>query len=191
MGRRPALAAVIALALVGMLSGAVAARSGPLPSKELQAIRAAIGAYHSYSVAEAAGYSMAGEPCVESPDGGMGYHAVNRALAGDLVSNALQPEILLYAPRANGNLDLVGVEYFQIALANTADGPRPWFDAAPPPLGFVTTNPVVLGQQFNGPMPGHNPQMPWHYDLHVWVLDENPAGIFAIWNPAISCDAVG
>jgi hypothetical protein len=36
-------------------------------------------------------------------------------------------------------------------------------------------------------MLGHNPQMPIHYDLHLWVGRHNPAGLFAQWNPAISC----
>ena len=45
----------------------------------------------------------------------------------------------------------------------------------------------VLGQTFDGPMPGHNPQMPWHYDLHAWVVESNPAGTFSMFNPSISC----
>ena len=36
-------------------------------------------------------------------------------------------------------------------------------------------------------MPGHNPQMPWHYDLHVWFWEDNPDGLFAPFNPALSC----
>ena len=187
MNRRLILTIVSACAIALTLSGTVLARSGSLPSGELRRLRAAVAPYHNFAAAEAAGYSIVGEPCVESPDGAMGFHAVNRSLTADLVSDALQPEILLYAPRSNGTLELVGVEYFQIALANTAGGPRPWFEATPPPLGFATTAPTVLGQTFNGPMPGHNPSMPWHYDLHAWVFEANPAGVFAPWNPAISC----
>jgi hypothetical protein len=29
--------------------------------------------------------------------------------------------------------------------------------------------------------------MPWHYDLHVWLWEDNPTGLFAMFNPAISC----
>jgi len=36
-------------------------------------------------------------------------------------------------------------------------------------------------------MLGHNPQMPIHYDLHVWLAKHNPSGLFSQWNPAISC----
>ena len=40
---------------------------------------------------------------------------------------------------------------------------------------------------FDGPMLGHNPEMPIHYDLHVWLYRHNPAGQFAMWNPQIRC----
>ena len=36
-------------------------------------------------------------------------------------------------------------------------------------------------------MLGHNPKMPIHYDLHVWLYRHNPAGKFAMWNPTVSC----
>lgn len=36
-------------------------------------------------------------------------------------------------------------------------------------------------------MPEHAPDMGWHHDLHVWVAEENPSGVFAMFNPTISC----
>jgi hypothetical protein len=45
----------------------------------------------------------------------------------------------------------------------------------------------VNGQSFDGPMPGHNPDMPVHYDLHVWLYKYNPAGLFAAWNSRVNC----
>ena len=45
---------------------------------------------------------------------------------------------------------------------------------------------LTLGT-FDGPMPGHNPSMPWHFDLHAWLWAENPAGTFAMFNPTLSC----
>lgn len=45
----------------------------------------------------------------------------------------------------------------------------------------------MFGQPFDGPMPGHEPGMPVHYDLHVWVGRANPAGVFSPWNPKVSC----
>lgn len=178
--------------LVGMLGSTAVAKAGSLGSSELQAVRAAVARYHSYDQALADGYSIEGEPCVVAPGlGTMGYHALNLDLLTAGANDPLQPPILLYVPRADGSLKLVGVEYFAIALANTEDGPAPWVTGAetgdPPPLGWFTSPPSVLGQTFDGPMPGHTDTMPWHYDLHVWVIEENPAGLFAPFNPAISC----
>ncbi len=95
-----------------------------------------------------------------------GHHYVNLQLASDLTSDPFRPEVLLYAPVGNG-LKLVGVEYFQ------ADAGQ--------------ARPAVLGQPFDGPMPGHEPGMPTHYDLHVWLWQHNPNGIFAPWNPTVQC----
>ncbi len=172
-------------ATVGGLIAPAVAGDGPLPP-EVQEVRAAVARYHSFGQAERDGYSVEGEPCVASPAGTMGIHAVNPPLLADPAIDARQPELLLYVPKSNGKLELVGVEYWTIALANTAAGPR-WFGAAPPPLGFFTPTPSVLGQTFDGPMEGHTPTMPWHYDLHVWVAEANPSGVFAMFNPAISC----
>jgi hypothetical protein len=47
--------------------------------------------------------------------------------------------------------------------------------------------PSLWGRPFDGPMTGHDPGMPVHYDLHVWLYDSNPAGVFAPWNPSVSC----
>ena len=51
----------------------------------------------------------------------------------------------------------------------------------------IATAGALLLWAVNGPMAGHNPQMPWHYDLHAWVIENNPAGMFSQWNPSISC----
>jgi hypothetical protein len=29
--------------------------------------------------------------------------------------------------------------------------------------------------------------MPIHYDLHAWVIERSPSGVFAQWNPAVNC----
>ena len=120
-------------ATVGGLIAPAVAGDGPLPP-EVQEVRAAVARYHSFGQAERDGYSVEGEPCVASPAGTMGIHAVNPPLLADPAIDARQPELLLYVPKSNGKLELVGVEYWTIALANTAAGPRPWFGAAPPPL---------------------------------------------------------
>ena len=47
--------------------------------------------------------------------------------------------------------------------------------------------PYLFGRGFDGPMEGHEPGMPMHYDLHAWVWKRNPAGTFAMWNPRVEC----
>jgi hypothetical protein len=103
----------------------------------------------------------------------MGVHAVNPALIADPAIDPMRPEILLYIPRPNGQLQLTGVEYMKVdADQNLAtDGDRP----------------SVFGQPFDGPMPGHNPTMPIHYDVHLWLWEDNPSGFFAPFNPDVSC----
>ncbi len=41
--------------------------------------------------------------------------------------------------------------------------------------------------RFDGPMLGHAPGMPIHYDLHVWVWRHNPSGTFNEYNPNVRC----
>lgn len=170
-----------ALALVALVLGGIVAvvpalaGDGSLPAV-LQEVRAAVAKYHSFEQAARAGYSVEHEPCVASPAGAMGVHAINRALVDDPAIDPLEPEILLYVPKENGKLELVGVEYLRIAAdQNPADG----FDQS--------DKPALFGRAFDGIMPGHAPWMGWHYDQHVWVAEENQSGVFALFNPALSC----
>jgi len=168
MRRLVILVAIAIAATVG--ATVVAARSGPLPS-ELQAVRAAVAKFHSVDEATAAGY-MPGSPCEQSPAGAMGIHYIKPALFGP-GNDPLNPEVLLYMPDANGKLRLVGVEYFSVDADQNLD--------------TANDRPSLFGRGFDGPMLGHNPQMPIHYDLHVWLIEANPSGVFAQWNPAIHC----
>ena len=169
-----AFAAVVAAVLSGVasLGDASAARSSL--ETDLQAVKAATARYHSIEQAEKAGYIV--EPfCVSSPLGGMGHHAVNPALMADDGIDLLQPEIRVYAPKENGKLELVAVEY--------------WKRDADQSLLTSGDRPSLFGQPFDGPMPGHNPAMPVHYDLHVWLYKENPRGMFVSFNPDVVCPA--
>jgi hypothetical protein len=67
----------------------------------------------------------------------------------------------------------VGLEYWKA----DADGD----------LSTDEDRPSLFGQPFDGPMPGHNPGMPVHYDLHVWLFAKNPSGFFAPFNPELNC----
>jgi hypothetical protein len=165
-----------AIALTAML--AIAARATASTPADLQAAKSASARYHSVEHALADGYSGAGEPCVVSPGapappGAMGIHFPNQALIRDPAIDPEHPEILLYEPGSDGKLTLTGVEYMKVdADQNLAtDGDRP----------------SIFGVPFDGPMPGHNPTMPIHYDLHVWFWRDNPNGMFAPFNSAVSC----
>jgi hypothetical protein len=163
------LTTIFALAAVTVsLSAAAGAGDDPW-----QAVKAATARYNSFEQAAKDGYSVAGEPCVASPFGTMGFHAVNPALMADSMIDPLRPEILLYVPNKNGKLKLVGVEYWKA----DADGN----------LATDDDRPSIFGQPFDGPMPGHTLTMPVHYDLHVWLFEANPSGMFAPFNPAVSC----
>jgi hypothetical protein len=166
--RLPILAAVLMLFTLG--GAVVLARSGSLP-KDLQDVRAAVARYHDVNVATAAGYIPA-SPCEQTAAGAMGVHYMKPALLGPGL-DPLNPEVLLYMPQKNGSLQLVGVEYFQ------ADADQN--------LSTSQDRPSLFGRGFDGPMLGHNPQMPIHYDLHVWVVEQNPSGVFAQYNPSIHC----
>jgi hypothetical protein len=164
----------IATACVLVVGAAlVAAVAMAAPPDKLQAVKAAMARYHSFEQAKKDGYSVVGEPCVASPLGTMGIHAVNEALMADPAIDPLRPELLLYVPTPNGKLRLVGVEY--------------WKADADQSLATANDRPSILGVPFDGPMPGHNPTMPVHYDLHVWLFADNPSGMFAPFNPTLSC----
>ena len=104
--------------------------------------------------------------------------AVDRRCQPDGVApraiDPLRPELLLYMPKGNGQLELVGVEYMRIAADQV------------PPID-TADQPSIFGRPFDGPMPEHVPGMGWHYDIHVWFWEDNPAGFFAPFNPARSC----
>jgi hypothetical protein len=170
MKKLSAIALALSLSAFAVVGVSAIAAASP---DDLQATKASSARYHSPKQARAAGY-VPGSPCEEIAGlGGMGFHYVNPALIADPAVAATDPEILLYAPKRNGKLKLVGLEYFKVDADQnlTTDDDRP----------------SLFGQPFDGPMLGHGPGMPIHYDLHVWLWRANPSGLFAPWNPAVSC----
>jgi hypothetical protein len=149
--------------------------------RDLAAARRASARYHRVEQAIADGYVPTDE-CVESPDGGMGYHYIHPLLIAEPPDPA-KPQALVYAPSPSGRLRLAAVEYFVFVF----EGGAPWFGPGAPPSSPST--PHLFGQPFDGPMEGHGPGMPWHFDLHVWLWKHNPAGLFEAWNPNVSCPA--
>jgi hypothetical protein len=180
-----AIAAVMLASLSSIAVAAPGKATDPDVLKDLAAARQATAKYHDVDVAIADGYLPSG-PCVESPAGGMGIHYVNGALVADPNVDELTPEILLYVPTHTGGRKLVGVEYFlgvgPVWLPGNPVPPRP---EDPPDA------PVIFGQEMGDDgelMEPHAPFQPWHYDLHVWLWEGNPDGIFEEWNPNVRCN---
>jgi hypothetical protein len=96
--------------------------------------------------------------------GGMGFHYGNTALIDGAV-RVDQPELLLYEPERNGRLSLVAVEYIIPYTYHSRS-------AVPP---------VLFGQQFKQ----NDTFQLW--GLHAWVWKNNPSGLFANWNPRVTC----
>jgi hypothetical protein len=109
---------------------------------------------------------------------GMGYHYSKPSLAGDTSIDPTRPEMLVYAPVADGSVRLAALEYFR------ADADQN--------LKTAGDRPTLFGHRFDGPMAGHplppgQPPMPVHYDLHVWLYLANPAGELTSENPKVTC----
>ena len=175
--RKILLALLVAVLLLGVIAGVVNAAGGVTDAavlKDLAKVRQVTSKYHDVNAAYADGFIRTPE-CVASPAGGMGIHFINPARLMDPAINLLEPEILLYAETADG-LKLVGVEYFQGIGAPDTSIPNP----APPAA-------ILFGRPLDGPMPQHEPGQPPHYDLHVWVWQANPSGMFAPFNPNVKC----
>ncbi len=136
-------------------------------------LRDAMRQYRDPAVAVAAGW-VPTDACVELPDGsgGMGYHYMNPGLL-NAAPDLQHPAILVYVPTRNGGRTLGAVEWFAPDADQdvATDSDRPHF------------GPIA----FNGPMPGHEPGMPVHYDLHAWLFKHNPDGLFAAFNPRVHC----
>lgn len=147
---------------------------------ELTKVRAGLDKYRDPVMAIHDGYmSLLG--CIEYPQGaaegtmkyvpgGMGVHFLNPAAVGPALDPA-KPQVLIYEPTGD-KLTLVAAEWFMPAQLAAKGAPS------------------IFGKQLEGPMEGHKPLMPTelhHYDLHVWLWKDNPAGVFSPTNPALKC----
>jgi hypothetical protein len=137
--------------------------------RDVEVLRAATSKYHDLAAAEAAGYPSKMPMCIaDSTMGGMGHHFVDRKLFDEKLEIE-RPEMLIYAPSANGKVELVAVEYAVPYRAVPAT-------EKPPRLFGQELKPY---DQFN------------YWALHVWAWRRNAAGLFADWNPAVKCPPAG
>jgi hypothetical protein len=158
-----ALGLTMALAGAGLVSGGQA---------DVAAVRRATLKYHDLNAAIADGYVLFYE-CTEQPGvGTMGQHFVKLPLVVDEPGiDPLRPEVLVYAPKRNGDWKLVAVEYVTIAAL--------WGEGNPAPR--------VLGQDLLFRPAGNRYELPDFWERHAWIWQGNPRGMFDDWNPNISC----
>ena len=127
---------------------------------EVEQLRAATSQYTNFETATNAGLID-----VSGYVPNMGHHYLNPALA-DGTFELEKPEIILYVPDENGDMQMVAVEY-----AIVPDDPA---NPGNPPEGFTGN---FDQWHFN--------EMVGQWQLHVWTILENPDGIFAAFNPSI------
>jgi hypothetical protein len=199
-------ATLVSLAITGLVSAAWAApavpraRFVPGPGEPtLAEVRSATERFRDVKVALAEGYirdpfdlcdtaDMMGRP---ASLGAMGVHYVRPDLLGvtappsprvdgvGIHTDFRQPSILLYEPQADGSLELVAVENLVFARAWRATGQSvpPTFHGVP--YDTMTDDPTTETDEAHMFEP--------HFDRHVWIYRDNPNGVFAPFNPAVTC----
>jgi hypothetical protein len=130
--------------------------------KALAAARAGTAKYHRYEAALEDGFVRV-SPCVALPNGStMGFHYMNFERMNDGELNPGEPEILLYLPDRRGRMQLVAVEY---AIPGTAGDPAP----------------SLFGRHL------HFSPARSAWELHAWIWQHNPDGMFEDFNPRLRC----
>jgi hypothetical protein len=166
----------LGLALVAMLALPMTALADE--EDDLAAARAGTEGYVDVAAAEADGYGLPPEgplhECIASLDdtGAMGLHYINGDLVGDTELDPATPEALVYEPATDGSLTLVAVEYVVFAEA--------WDEANDHP-------PMLFDQMFMLVEEPNRYELPAFYALHAWIWKDNPSGLYANFNPDVSC----
>ena len=181
-----------ALAFSSMLMAAAATADVPRtqPDQALQQLKRQLEPYRNVAYAVSQGYAQR-SACESHPTlGTMGFHYVRGDLLGltppvngrvngtGTYIGAEPPAILLYVPDGQGGLRLVGIELLVFAAAwDAANNHPPMYRGRE--FNYMADNPSTSHDEAHGFMP--------HYDLHIWLFEHNPSGLYAQWNPAISC----
>lgn len=171
--------ATIAAILLSSVAVIGVSAHGSGHSSDLRTARAATAQFHALGQAVAAGYGLppAGAPlheCISSltGTGAMGFHYINGGLL-DTTVDPSKPEALVYAPDRHGRLKLVALEYVVFQA--------PWI------AEHGATMPTLFGQMFMSTGAPNRYDIPAFFSLHVWLWKDNPAGLFAPFNPNVSC----
>jgi hypothetical protein len=203
-------AALLSLAIAGILSTSISAANRPTKAAApattpapgeptLDEVRTLTDRFRDVNVALAEGYirdpgnmcdsaDMMGRP---KADGAMGIHYFRPDLLGitgppnprvDGVgthTDFRKPSILIYEPQADGSMALVAVENLVFAKAWKEAG-----HSAPPTFHGVPYDTMI--DDPNTTLDEAHMFMP-HFDRHVWIYRENPKGVFAQFNPSVTC----
>lgn len=189
--------AAIGLLLSGLAAAATGAATMDEPS--LAEVRAATERFRDIRVAEAEGYIRDPANMCDTADmmgrpaelGGMGVHYFRPDLLGitappnprvtgeGVHTDFRKPAILIYEPQAAGSMALVAVENLVFAHAWHKAGHK-----APPSFQGVVydsmaDDPTTAIDEAHMFVP--------HYDRHVWIYRDNPNGVFAQFNPNVTC----
>jgi hypothetical protein len=168
----------VALCTAGAVAGVAAlVASASQPPLE-QARSATAGAHNGVPdgyglLKDAAGIACIDMPAMPGmPPAAMGIHYVNGDYVRDPAVDPSKPEALVYEPEKNGQLRLVALEYVTFQAAWDASHSSP---------------PSLFGQTFNFTPSPNRFGLPAFYSLHVWIWKNNPDGMFAMWNPDVTC----
>lgn len=194
---RGAMCAAAALAMMAP-SGSGLAQETAEPT--LDEVRAATERFRDVNVALAEGYvpdpmnlcEMASFMGYAPELGGMGIHYFRPDLLGltsgpdervngtGTHTDFRSPSILIYEPMADGSLELVAVEnlVFREAWHAAGNEDLPSFHGVA--YDHMWDDPETEIDEAHAFEP--------HYDRHVWIYRENPNGVFAQFNPTVTCE---
>lgn len=171
-------------------------------ARELAKIRQATQRFRDINVALSEGYVIPPPAaCVSAHAegeprqlGAMGVHVIRPDLLGitsvsprvngvGTNTDFSRPSVLVYEPQPDGRYELVAVENLIFAQAWHAAGhtARPSFHGNE--YYHVIDNPATPADEAHGFTP--------HYELHIWLYRENPAGMFMPFNTRVSCPSSG
>lgn len=187
---RRSSAAFLAISCALMTTAASADVPRTQPDQALQQLARQLEPFKDVNYAREQRYIQA-SPCEQRPGlGAMGHHFVRPDLLGmtapvngrmngtGTYTDTDPPAILLYVPDEHGELQLAGIEMLVFAAAWDAENSHPPMYRGRE-YNYMADNPDTLQDEAHGFMP--------HYDLHIWLFEHNPSGLYAQWNPDLSC----
>ncbi len=187
------------LLMLTIIAAALAAAAPGPGEPTLDEVRAATSRFQDSRVALAEGYVRdPADMCETAPKmgrnqglGGMGIHFFRPDRLGiDAPPNPRvdgngthvdfrKPSVLIYEPRADGSLELVAVEnlVFEKSWKAAGNAGRPQFHGVD--YDHMADDPATAIDEAHGFEP--------HYDRHIWLYRPNSNGMFAQFNPTVTC----